>query len=638
MEKEGDQAYDKDEDELGHSHDHSHYGGKDMKGIIVGSVIFAAALILPIDGIPEILLFLAAYFLIGGEVILRAGRNLTRGQVFDENFLMTIATIGAFAIGEYPEGVAVMLFYQVGEYFQDQAVNRSRKSIADLMDIRPDYANLAKGEETLKVNPMKVRTGDKIIIRPGEKVPLDGIVMEGASSMDTAALTGESIPRDVNVGDSVLSGFINKQGLLKVKVEKEYNESTVSKILELVENAASKKAPTENFITKFARYYTPAVVFFALGLAIIPPLAIEGALFSDWIYRSLIFLVVSCPCALVISIPLGFFGGIGGASRQGILVKGGNFLEALNSIHTVVFDKTGTLTKGEFQVVEVVSTGEMSSEELLHLAALGESYSSHPIAQSVVRANKKKLEKSLVKDYKELAGLGVWVEFKGKELLLGNTSLFKDKGIVVKTEDNGKTIIHIAVDLKYQGYILIADKVKTNAKESIQRLKEQGVQSVVMLTGDGEQVARQVADELGIDKVYSNLLPQDKVTAIEELSSKLPKNKKLVFVGDGINDAPVLARADIGVAMGALGSDAAIEAADIVLMTDELTKLPVALDIASWTKKIVWQNIIFALGVKGIVLVLGAAGIATMWEAVFADVGVALIAVLNAMRVMRYKL
>ncbi len=638
MEKEGDQAYDKDEDELGHSHDHSHYGGKDMKGIIVGSVIFAAALILPIDGIPEILLFLAAYFLIGGEVILRAVRNLTRGQVFDENFLMTIATIGAFAIGEYPEGVAVMLFYQVGEYFQDQAVNRSRKSIADLMDIRPDYANLAKGEETLKVNPMKVRTGDKIIIRPGEKVPLDGIVMEGASSMDTAALTGESIPRDVNVGDSVLSGFINKQGLLKVNVEKEYNESTVSKILELVENAASKKAPTENFITKFARYYTPAVVFFALGLAIIPPLAIEGALFSDWIYRSLIFLVVSCPCALVISIPLGFFGGIGGASRQGILVKGGNFLEALNSIHTVVFDKTGTLTKGEFQVVEVVSTGEMSSEELLHLAALGESYSSHPIAQSVVRANKKKLEKSLVKDYKELAGLGVWVEFKGKELLLGNTSLFKDKGIVVKTEDNGKTIIHIAVDLKYQGYILIADKVKTNAKESIQRLKEQGVQSVVMLTGDGEQVARQVADELGIDKVYSNLLPQDKVTAIEELSSKLPKNKKLVFVGDGINDAPVLARADIGVAMGALGSDAAIEAADIVLMTDELTKLPVALDIASWTKKIVWQNIIFALGVKGIVLVLGAAGIATMWEAVFADVGVALIAVLNAMRVMRYKL
>ncbi len=626
-----------DDEARGHGTDHFQHATKDMKGVIAGAVLFAAALILPVDGLPKLLLFLLAYFLIGGEVILRAVRNLTRGQVFDENFLMTIATVGAFAIGEYPEGVAVMLFYQIGEFFQDYAVNKSRKSIADLMDIRPDYANLARGDEITKVNPQKVKKGDEIVIRPGEKVPLDGVILVGSSSMDTAALTGESIPRDVKVGESVLSGFINKQGLLRVKVEKEFNESTVSKILELVENAASKKAPTENFITKFARYYTPVVVFFALGLAIIPPLVIEGALFSDWIYRALIFLVVSCPCALVISIPLGFFGGIGGASRQGILVKGGNYLEALNSVSTVVFDKTGTLTEGKFQVVDVISSGEMSGEELLYLAALGESHSSHPIAQSVVKANKTKLDTSLVKEYKELAGLGVMAEIDGKKLLLGNSSLFKDEGITVKAEDNGKTIIHIAVDLEYQGYIQIADKIKSNAKESIQRLKQLGVQNVVMLTGDREQVALQVAEDLGIDKVYSELLPQDKVAAIEELTGGLQKNKKLIFVGDGINDAPVLARADIGVAMGALGSDAAIEAADIVLMTDELTKLPVALDIASWTKRIVWQNIIFALGVKGIVLVMGAAGMATMWEAVFADVGVALIAVLNAMRVMRYK-
>jgi Cd2+/Zn2+-exporting ATPase len=581
-------------------------------------------------------MYLGAYFLIGGEVILRAFRNLTRGQVFDENFLMTIATMGAFAINEYPEGVAVMLFYQVGEFFQDYAVNKSRRSIAELMDIRPDYANLVDGEGITKVDPNRVKKEDLILIRPGERVPLDGVVLEGSSSMDTAALTGESMPREVKKGDPVLSGFINRQGLLKVRVEKEYNESTVSKILDLVENAAAKKAPTENFITKFARYYTPAVVFFALGLAIIPPLVIEGAIFSDWIYRALIFLVVSCPCALVISIPLGFFGGIGGASRHGILVKGGNYLEALNSVSTVVFDKTGTLTEGEFQVVDVVSTGDLTEEDLLHLAALGESHSTHPIAQSLLRANKKDLSTSKVDDYKELAGLGVLAHVDGKELLLGNSSLFKEKGIETETEDNGKTIIHMAVDNKYQGYILIADRIKEGAKLAVRELKERGVENVVMLTGDRDQVAQQVARGLGIDKVYSELLPQDKVAAIEELTAGLGKKKKLIFVGDGINDAPVLARADIGVAMGALGSDAAIEAADIVLMTDELAKLPVALDIASWTRRIVWQNIFFALGVKGIVLVMGAFGIATMWEAVFADVGVALIAVLNAMRVMRH--
>jgi Cd2+/Zn2+-exporting ATPase len=607
-----------------------------MRGVILGTALFAAALLLPLEGIPRLLMYLGAYFLIGGEVILRAFRNLTRGQVFDENFLMTIATMGAFAINEYPEGVAVMLFYQVGEFFQDYAVNKSRRSIAELMDIRPDYANLVDGEGITKVDPNRVKKEDLILIRPGERVPLDGVVLEGSSSMDTAALTGESMPREVKKGDPVLSGFINRQGLLKVRVEKEYNESTVSKILDLVENAAAKKAPTENFITKFARYYTPAVVFFALGLAIIPPLVIEGAIFSDWIYRALIFLVVSCPCALVISIPLGFFGGIGGASRHGILVKGGNYLEALNSVSTVVFDKTGTLTEGEFQVVDVVSTGDLTEEDLLHLAALGESHSTHPIAQSLLRANKKDLSTSKVDDYKELAGLGVLAHVDGKELLLGNSSLFKEKGIETETEDNGKTIIHMAVDNKYQGYILIADRIKEGAKLAVRELKERGVENVVMLTGDRDQVAQQVARGLGIDKVYSELLPQDKVAAIEELTAGLGKKKKLIFVGDGINDAPVLARADIGVAMGALGSDAAIEAADIVLMTDELAKLPVALDIASWTRRIVWQNIFFALGVKGIVLVMGAFGIATMWEAVFADVGVALIAVLNAMRVMRH--
>lgn len=635
---ERDRDHDKDqghEGEEGHSHGHNH-GSKDMRGVILGTALFLAALVLPLEGLPSLLLYLGAYLLIGGEVILRAFRNLTRGQVFDENFLMTIATMGAFAINEYPEGVAVMLFYQVGEFFQDYAVNKSRRSIAELMDIRPDYANLVDGDEVRKVDPKRIKKEDLILVRPGEKVPLDGLVVEGSSSMDTAALTGESMPRDVNMGDPVLSGFINRQGLLKVKVEKEYNESTVSKILDLVENAASKKAPTENFITKFARYYTPAVVFFALGLAIVPPLLIQGALFSDWIYRALIFLVVSCPCALVISIPLGFFGGIGGASRHGILVKGGNYLEALNSVSTVVFDKTGTLTEGEFQVVEVVSTGGLAEEDLLHLAALGESHSSHPIAQSVLKANKRDLRVGLVYDYKELAGLGVLAHVDGQELLLGNSSLFTEKGIATEGEDNGKTIIHIALDNVYQGYILIADKVKEGASLAIRELKERGVENLVMLTGDRDQVAKEVARDLGIDKVFSELLPQDKVGVIEDLTDGLRKNRKLIFVGDGINDAPVLARADIGVAMGALGSDAAIEAADIVLMTDDLAKLPVALDIASWTRRIVWQNIFFALGVKAIVLVMGALGVATMWEAVFADVGVALIAVLNAMRVLRH--
>lgn len=622
----------------GHSHDHSHnHGKKDMKGVAFGSLIFLMAMILPVQGTGKLLIFLLAYGLIGGEVVLRAMRNLSKGIVFDENFLMTIATIGAFAIGEYPEAVAVMLFYQVGEFFQDHAVNNSRKSISSLMDIRPDYANLVQGDEILRVDPYSVKKGQEIAVRPGEKVPLDGTVVEGMSSMDTAALTGESIPRDVKKGDLVLSGFINKHGLVKVRVDKEYEDSTVSKILDLVENAASRKAPTENFITKFARYYTPAVVAFAAGLAVIPPIVVEGALFSDWFYRALIFLVISCPCALVISIPLGFFGGIGGASKQGILVKGGNYLEGLNSLDTIVFDKTGTLTEGRFQVTDVVSKGRINEEDLLYMAALGESHSTHPIAQSILLANKKTLEANGVEEYEELAGMGVAARIDGKNILLGNSILFEERRIPFEKMENGRTIIHIAVDNNYEGYILISDKIKDHAKEAVEKLRERGIRRIVMLTGDRRQVAQQVASDLGIDKVYWELLPQDKVSKIEELSGDLGRNKKLAFVGDGINDAPVLARADIGIAMGALGSDAAIEAADIVLMTDELVKLPVALDIARRTKTIVWQNIIFALGVKAMVLVLGAMGMATMWGAVFADVGVAIIAVLNAMRVMKYR-
>ena len=557
--------------------------------------------------------------------------------MFDENFLMSIATVGAFAIGEYPEGVAVMIFYQVGEFFQNYAVNKSRKSITELMDIRPDYANLCDGDDTREVSPYDVHIGDEIIVKPGEKVPLDGEVISGFSSLNTAALTGEAIPREVSVGDEVLSGFINQQGLIRVRVTKEFNESTVSKILDLVENAGSKKAPTENFITKFARYYTPAVVFTALGLAIIPPLLIEGALFSDWIYRALIFLVVSCPCALVISIPLGFFGGIGGASRQGILIKGGNYLEALNSVDTIVFDKTGTITKGDFMVEKVVSTSHISEDELLYLAALAESMSSHPIAKSVVRAYGKEIKGISIIDYKELAGMGISAKILDKDVFLGNKTLFQSKNITVDSTSEGKTVIYIAINNEYSGYIVISDQIKKDSKKSIGELKKRGIKNIVMLTGDKENVAREVSEEVGVDTYYADLLPQDKVKKIEELKERLPKNKKIVFVGDGINDAPVLARADIGVAMGGLGSDAAIEAADIVLMTDELNKLPIAMMIANKTRTIVWQNIIFALLVKAIVLVLGAGGLATMWEAVFADVGVAVIAVLNAMRVLAYK-
>ena len=621
-----------------HEHTHTHILPSRKTGIrlLIGAVIFIIALFYPKTGIYRLPIFLLSYILIGGDVLLKALRDIMRGQVFDENFLMSIATVGAFAIGEYPEGVAVMIFYQVGDFFQSYAVNKSRKSISELMDIRPDYANLVDGNDTKVVSPYEVHIGDEIIVKPGEKVPLDGEVISGFSSLNTAALTGEAIPKDVTVGDEVLSGFINQQGLIRVRVKKEFDESTVSKILDLVENAGSKKAPVENFITKFARYYTPAVVFTALALAIIPPLTISGALFSDWIYRALIFLVVSCPCALVISIPLGFFGGIGGASRQGILIKGGNYLEALNFVDTIVFDKTGTLTKGEFQVEKVVATGDIEEDELLYLAALAESMSSHPIAKSVVNAYGKEIEGISVLEYKELAGMGVSAKILNKYIFLGNKALFDSHDIEVDDLSEGKTVIYIAINGVYSGYIVIADQIKEDSKMAIRELKKKGIKNIVMLTGDKENVAKEVSAELGVDSYYAELLPQDKVSKIEELKENLPKNKKIVFVGDGINDAPVLARADIGVAMGALGSDAAIEAADIVLMTDELGKLPIAIMIANKTKTIVWQNIIFALLVKAVVLVFGATGVATMWEAVFADVGVAVLAVLNAMRVLNY--
>lgn len=622
--------------ELDNGHDHGGFhASKSMRYVAAGAVLFIFGLMLPIEGIPRLLLFLAAYALAGGEVVLRAFRNISRGQIFDENFLMTVATIGAFAIGEYPEGVAVMLFYQVGEYFQDLAVNKSRRSIASLMDIRPDYANLIEGDGSRRVEPQAISIGEDILVKPGERVPLDGIIISGSSSMDTAALTGESLPRDVTVGDSVLGGFVNRQGLLKVKVSKPYGESTVSRILQLVEDAGARKAPTESFITRFAKVYTPVVVFTALFLAVLPPLFIEGASFYDWVYRALIFLVVSCPCALVISIPLGFFGGIGGASRNGILVKGGNYLEALNYIDTVVLDKTGTLTEGKFKVSEIYTNGRLSKEELLRVAAIAEAHSSHPIALSILEAYGKPVENGSDSGHMEHAGLGIKTTVDGLNVLIGNDSLFTKSGIPMEGGSSDGTVVNIAINGKYEGHITIEDRIKPNADKAISELRSMGVSKVIMLTGDNRNTAERVAAELGIDKVYYELLPQDKVGIVEELMENSSNGKKLAFAGDGINDAPVLARADIGIAMGAMGSDAAIEAADVVLMTDDLEKLPQALKIARKTRRIVWQNIAFALGVKGIVLLLGAGGLATMWEAVFADVGVAVIAVLNSTRAMR---
>ena len=604
-------------------------------GLITGALLFVIGMVFPFPQPAEFILFLISYLLVGGEVVLRALKNIAKGQVFDENFLMSVATVGAFAIGDFAEGVAVMLFYQVGEFFQNLAVNRSRKSISALMDIRPDYANLKIGCEVKKVSPEEVGIGDLILIRPGEKVPLDGKVIEGISSVDTAALTGESLPRDAEPGTELLSGSVNKNGLLTVEVTKEFGESTVTKILDLVQNASSQKAPTENFITKFARYYTPVVVFAALALAVIPPLVIPGASFTQWINRALTFLVVSCPCALVISIPLSFFGGIGGASKKGILVKGSNYLEALNNIDTVVFDKTGTLTKGSFKVTQINTSKEWTQDEILSYAAHAELYSSHPIAASIREAYGREPDAAQVADYEEISGKGVRVNVSGKTVLAGNGKLMEAEKIEWQAPSKAGTVVYLAVDGAFAGSVVISDEIKPDSKLAIQNLKAIGVRNTVMLTGDSRAAGESVAKELGLDSVYTELLPQQKVEQMETLCKQVAKGGKLVFIGDGINDAPVLARADVGVAMGGLGSDAAIEAADVVLMTDEPSKLVTAIRIAKKTRSIVWQNILFALGVKTVILVLAAFGMATMWAAVFGDVGVTIIAVLNAIRATR---
>ena len=605
--------------------------------IIIGAAVLATAVLLSLNNEwLQIALFIISYIIVGGDVVKRAVKNIFKGQVFDESFLMSIATIGAFFIGEYPEGVAVMLFYQVGELFQSYAVGKSRKSIASLMDIRPDYANVKKGDELVKVDPDEVQIGDIIVIKAGEKIPLDGKVIEGSSMIDTSALTGESVPREVEVGSDILSGCININGVITAEVTKEFGESTVSKILDLVENASSKKSNSEQFITKFARYYTPVVVIIAVFLAIIPPLVIDGATFSDWIYRALAFLVVSCPCALVISIPLSFFGGIGGASKKGVLVKGSNYLEALAETEIVVFDKTGTLTKGVFNVQEIHPEG-VSKEELLELTAHAESYSNHPISLSLKRAYSKEIDNGRISDVEEISGHGVIATVDGKKVMAGNIKLMKMMDIPYFKGELIGTIVHVAVNNKYICYIVIADEVKEDSAQAIKELKAANIKQTVMLTGDNKSIGSKVAKELGLDKVYAELLPADKVEKLEELFSQKSKKGKLAFVGDGINDAPVLARADIGIAMGGLGSDAAIEAADVVIMTDEPSKIATAMKISKKTLKIAHQNIVFAIGIKIIVLILSAFGITTMWTAIFADVGVTIIAVLNAFRALNVK-
>ncbi len=603
---------------------------------VAAVVFFGGAIFAPVGFWTSFVLFTISYLLAGGSVLWRACRNILRGDFFDENFLMSLATLGAFAIGEFPEGVAVMLFYQVGEFFQDRAVDHSRRSISALLDIRPDYANVLTDDGVVVVAPEEVRRGQIIIVRPGERVPLDGVVIEGTSSLDTSALTGESLPVDVETLARVLSGSVNISGLLKIEVEQEYAQSTVARILDLVENAASRKAPTEQFITKFARYYTPGVVVVALTLAFLPPLFMPGAILSDWVYRALVFLVVSCPCALVISIPLGFFGGLGAASKKGILIKGSNFLEALNNVHTVIFDKTGTLTRGAFAVTDAVPAPGVSLASLAKYAAVAESFSSHPIAESISRRYGGGLDLAGVQSYQEIPGHGVIVEHLEGRILAGNKKLLLREGISLHGVDAQGTVVYVSHNGLYIGHFVVADEIRADAVAGIKKLREQGIKRIVMLTGDARDIAAKIATELGIGEFFAELLPEDKVAKLEAMEKEIVGKGKLVFVGDGINDAPVLARADIGVAMGGLGSAAAVEAADVVIMTDEPSKLAEGIDIASRTRRIVWQNIVFALGVKLVVLALGAAGMATMWEAVFADVGVALLAVLNSTRMLRH--
>ncbi len=608
---------------------------KDIIKVIISAILFAIGLIINFNNQwINNSIFIIAYIIVGLEIVVEAIKNIFKGEVLDEHFLMTIATIGAFGIGEFPEAVAVMLFYQIGEIFQDYAVDKSRKSISDLMNIRPDFANVERNGEIKKVSPEEVKINEIIIVKPGEKIPLDGCVIDGVSSIDTKALTGESMPKDVQNGNQVLSGCINLTGVIKIKVTKEYGESTVNKILDLVENASNKKSKSENFITKFAKYYTPTVVILALILGIVPPLVIKDATFSEWLYRALSFLVVSCPCALVISIPLSFFGGIGGASKMGILIKGSNYLEGLANTEIMVFDKTGTLTKGVFEV-QKINAINMSEEELLKITAYSENYSNHPIALSVKKAYNKAIDESKIQKTEELTGRGIVSQIENQEVLVGNEKLMKERKIEFTKSNDIGTILYVAIDGKFVGYIVIADKVKEDSLKTINNLKKNNIKQTIMLTGDTEEIGESIAKELELDKVYTELLPQEKVEKVESLLKEKSKNGKLVFVGDGINDAPVLAISDIGVAMGGIGTDAAIEAADIVLMTDEPSKIVNAIKLSKKTLRIVKENIIFAIFIKILILILSAIGIATMWEAVFADVGVSIIAIINALRLLK---
>lgn len=639
----------------GHHHDHEHEEikpkkvekpkekkeiNKDLIKIIIGVIVYAFGIYemaVGNTGTFGVVVFLAAYILIGGDVLLKAAKNLFRGQVMDENFLMSIATIGAIAIGEHSEAVGVMLFYKIGEYLQQKAVGQSRKSISALMEIKAEFANLVQNGKIIQVDPEDVEVGDIIAVKPGEKVPLDGIVTDGEAMLDTSAITGESVLRSVKAGEEVISGTINTNALIYIKVTKEYGESTVAKILDMVENAGSRKSQTENFISKFCRYYTPIVVGLALAVAFIPPLIIEGAVFKDWLYRGLIFLVVSCPCALVLSIPLSFFGGIGSASKNGVLIKGSNYLEALRKVNTVVLDKTGTITKGVFKVTEINPNG-VSEEELLKYAAAAEANSNHPIAKSIMDSYNEKYSEEVklneIDKYEEIAAHGIKAIYNGKTILAGSSKLLDSENIDYEKIEESGTTVYVAVDGKFAGYIIISDEVKEDSKKAIEDMRKVGITNVIMLTGDNESAAAKIAKEVGVDRYYSGLLPNQKVEILEEISND-NRNGNTAFIGDGINDAPVLARADVGIAMGGVGSDAAIEASDIVFMTDELSKLPIAKRISEKTNKIVWQNIVFAMGVKIIVMLMSTGGIANMWEAIFADVGVALIAVLNAMRTLK---
>ena len=602
--------------------------------LIIGTILYLIAVIGDFKGALALILFVASYLLIGGKVVLTAIKNIARGQLFDENFLMTVATIGAFSISEYPEAVAVMLFYEIGETIQGYAVNRSRSSISSLMDIRADYANIIIDGKEKKVSPETVKVEDIILVKPGEKIPLDGIVVEGESFVDTSALTGESVPRKIAVNDEILSGGINTNGVLKVKVTKKFGESTVSRILEMVENAANKKANTEKFITKFAKVYTPIVVALAILIAVVPSIFIKDALFSTWLYRALVFLVVSCPCALVVSVPLGFFAGIGGASKKGVLVKGSNYLELLKDLETVVFDKTGTLTEGVFTVTEI-NTNNIQKEKLIEVAAMAESFSNHPIAISIIKEYGKEIDKEVIEEYEEIAGHGIKAVINNEEVLIGNAKLMNQFNISYNEVDSIGTVVYCAINGEFKGSIVISDKIKENADEALMNLKAAGVKKTVMLTGDNKKTAEKVGEKVNIDEVHSELLPLGKVKEVEKLLKASNKNGRLAFVGDGVNDAPVLARADIGIAMGGIGSDAAIEAADVVLMKDDINALVDAINVSKKTNKILWQNIIFALGVKVIIMVLGTFGIANMWTAVFADVGVTIIAIINSTRCFR---